>query len=141
VNARGSSGAFVDFDFNDLGNNLCTVSRPQHGEARYVRNTQGVGKYAHVRLVVAPHPGIHCYRFTWRPLPDSLPLPVMRMACLHGVKSGLLEPVAEGRRVAFVEVSVVDGSYHDRDTDEQSIRIASHLAVRDALAHAVLTGV
>lgn len=129
---------YVDFDFDDLGNNLCTVSRPEHGEARYVRYTGGVGRYAHVKLVVAPHPGIGCYRFTWRPLPDSLPLAFMRTACLDGVKGALLEPLVDGRRIAFVEVSVVDGSYHDRDTDEQSMRIAAHLAVRDALAHADL---
>jgi len=132
---------FVDFDLEDVGGDLCTVSRSEHGEGKYVRNVEGVGKYAHVRAVIAPHPGIHCYRFAWRPLKDSLPLPFMRAACIDGVRRALLERVADGRRIAFVEVSIVDGSYHDRDTDDESMRIAAYLAVRDALARVRLISV
>jgi elongation factor G len=136
VNA--SDEYIIDFDFEEVGDDLCTVSRSEHGEGKYVRNLRGVGKYAHVRVVVGPHPGIRCYRFTWRPLKASLPLPFMRAACLGGVRDALLEPVGDGRRIAFVEVSIVDGSYHDRETDEQSVRTAAYLAVKDALTRAKL---
>jgi elongation factor G len=132
---------FIDFDFEEVGDNLCTVAGSEHGEGKYVRNLQGVGKYAHVRVVVAPHPGIRCYRFTWRPPKASLPLPFMRAACLAGVRHALLEPVADGRRIAFVEVSIIEGSYHDRDTDEQSVRTAAYLAVKDALTRSRLISV
>ena len=62
----------------------------------------------------------------------------MKDACLDGVKRALFEPVADGRRIAFVQVSIVDGSYHDRDTDQQSLGIAAYMAVRDALARVPL---
>jgi elongation factor G len=128
-----SNADFIDFDLEKVDGDLCTVSRSEHGEGKYVQNVSGVDKYAHVRAVIAPHPGIHCYRFAWRPLKDSLPLSFMKAACFDGVRRALLERVADGRRLAFVEVSIVDGSYHDRDTDDESVRIAAYLAVRDAL--------
>jgi elongation factor G len=136
-----SNEDFVDFDLEEVSDDLCTVSGSEHGEGKYVRNFKGVGKYAHVRAVIAPHPGIRCYRFTGQPLKDSLPLGFMRDACFDGVKRALLERVADGRRIAFVEVSIVDGSYHDRDTDDESVRTAAYLAVRDALARARLISV
>jgi|RhiMetdeSRZDD1v2_1073273.scaffolds.fasta_scaffold224044_4 translation elongation factor EF-G len=136
-----SDDYFIDFDFEEVGDDLCTVSRSEHGEGKLIQNLHGVGKYAHVRVVVGPHPGIRCYRFTWRPLQASLPLPFMRAACLSGVRDALLEPVGAGQRIAFVEVSIVDGSYHDRETDEQSVRTAAYLAVKDALTRCRLISV
>jgi len=136
-----SDDYFIDFDFEEVGDDLCTVSRSEHGEGKLIQNLHGVGKYAHVRVVVGPHPGIRCYRFTWRPLQASLPLPFMRAACLSGVRDALLEPVGAGQRLAFVEVSIVDGSYHDRETDEQSVRTAAYLAVKDALTRCRLISV
>jgi hypothetical protein len=126
----------VDFDLDGPNSHSCTVSRAEQGEGRFVSHRYGISRYAHVKVVVARHPGIHCYRFTWRPADASLPLAFMKAACLEGVKRALVEPLADGRRIAFIEVSVVDGSYHDRDTDEQSMGIAAYMAVRDALARA-----
>jgi hypothetical protein len=92
-------------------------------------------------VVVAPHQGIHCYRFTWNPVEGSLPLSFMRAACFNGVQEALRQPLADGRQIAFIEVSILDGSYHDLDTDEQATAIAAALAVRDALTGAELTAV
>ena len=65
----------------------------------------------------------------------------MRSACFEGVKTAVAEPLGDGRRIAFVEVTVVDGSYHELDTNEQSMRIAAYLAVRHALEHAQLVDI
>jgi len=127
----------IDFDL-DISKVTCTVSQAQPGEGRFIKYRDGVGRYAHVKVVVAPHPGIHCYRFVWEPLKASLPLSFMRGACLEGVKRALVEPLADGRQIAFVQVSIVDGSYHEQDTDEQAVGIAAFLAVQDALARASL---
>jgi hypothetical protein len=57
---------------------------------------------------------------------------------LDGVKQALFKPFDDGRQIAFVQVTVVDGSYHEVDTDRQSLAVAAYLAVRDALARATL---
>lgn len=68
----------------------------------------------------------------------ALPHAFMREACLAGVTRALREPLDDGRQVVFVEVSVENGSWHECDTDEDSMERASHLAVRDALRQARL---
>jgi elongation factor G len=132
-----TDGDSIDFDL-DISGVTCTVLQAEPGEGRYISHRDGVSRYGHVKVVVSPHPGIHCYRFVWEPLKTSLPLPFMRAACLEGVKRALVELLADGRQIAFVEVSIVDGSYHEHDTNEQAVVIAAFMAVRDALARATL---
>jgi elongation factor G len=129
---------FIDFDLEDLRGDLCTCSRPVSGEGRFIKQKGGDSRFAHVKLVVGPHPGIHCYRFIWRPENDSLPKSFMRAACLAGVKEALRKPLRDGRRIAFVEVAIVDGSWHEQDTDEMSLQIATYMAMQDALNKAHL---
>ena len=132
----------TDFDLDLPNTDLCTVSRPAAGHGRYVSHRGGSSMYGHVEVVVAPHPGIiHCYRFSWQPAAASLPLAFMRSACFEGAKTAVGEPLGDGRRIAFVEVTVVDGSYHELDTNEQSMRIAAYLAVRHALGQAQLVDI
>jgi hypothetical protein len=101
-----SDDDFVDLDLDEIGDDLCTATREEHGEGKFVRGKAVGGKYAHV-----------------------------------GVKKALAEPVSDGRRIAFVDVSIVDGSYHEWDTDEPSVHIAAYFAVRDALTRARLVDV
>jgi translation elongation factor EF-G len=65
-----------------------------------------------------------------------LPFPWMKNACLAGVKAALSEPLPSGDRVVLVRVAVIDGSYHTTDTDEEAVRTAAKLAVRQALSTA-----
>lgn len=62
----------------------------------------------------------------------------MKTACLEGVKAALLRPLPNGMRVARVQVTVVDGSWHDIDTDFRAMAIAASLAVQDAISRAHL---
>jgi hypothetical protein len=96
------------------------VAAAQNGDGRFVRHADGYSEYGRVKVTVEPHPGIHCYRFVWQAA-GALPLPFMRGACLEGIKRALAEPLADGRRVAFIQVSIVDGRLHDRDTNEHSL--------------------
>ena len=115
-----------------------TVSSPCEGEGRFKQHRDGTSRYAHVKVIVAPFSGIHCFRFVWNPIEAALPLSFMRAACLEGVKEALFKPLNDDRQVAFVQVTVIDGSYHDVDTDHHSVTAAAYLAVRDAFARATL---
>lgn len=131
---------FIDFDLEITGA-TCTVLQAQPGHGRFSRYRGDLSRYGEVKVIVAPHPGIHCYRFAWAAPKDALPLPFMRGACLEGVKDALAMPLADGRQIAFVQVTVVDGSYHEQDTDAQALMIAASMAVQDALRRARLVDV
>ena len=51
------------------------------------------------------------------------------------------EPLDDGRRIAFIEIAIVDGSYHEIDTDDRSVETAAFMAVRDAITRAALVNV
>jgi elongation factor G len=137
-----SQSEFVDFDADDALPRLCTVARETPGTGLFKRQLAGRGRFGHVGVVLGPHPGIHGYRFSWsQATSHALPHAFMRGACLAGVKRALIEPLSDGRRLMFVAVSVVDGSYHETDSDEQSVEQAAYLAVRNAVATATLVDV
>jgi elongation factor G len=131
---------FIDFDL-DINGVICTVLQAEPGHGRFVRYQGGIGRYGEVKVVVAPHPGIHCYRFVWAVADDALPLSFMRGACLEGVKDALARPLTDGRQIAFVQVTVVDGSYHDQDTDAHAVMSAASMAVQNALGRATLVDI
>jgi translation elongation factor EF-G len=62
----------------------------------------------------------------------------MKGACFEGVKTALLRPLPDGLRIAFIQVTVVDGAWHDTDTDEMAITIAASMAVQNAISRAHL---
>jgi elongation factor G len=133
---------FVDFDPDHAGSRLCTVTRDTTGDGMFKRQTGGRGRFGHVRVVLSRHPGIHGYRFVWTPdASQALPLAYMRGSCLAGVTRALREPLTDGRQLMFVAVSVVDGAYHETDSDESAFELAAYLAVRNAANATILVDV
>jgi elongation factor G len=131
-------GDVVEFDLESEEPAALTVAHAVGGEGRYVRAERGPGSYGHIRLALYPYRGARSYRFEWQVPRGALPPTYMKRAALEGVKEALLEPLPRGGRVSRLRVCVVDGSYHESDSDEQSVRIAAALAVREALARATL---
>ncbi len=126
----------VQFDLEGEGPATLTVAHGVGGEGRYLRTGRGPGSYGHIRVTLYPHRGARPYRFEWQVPRGALPPAYMKRAALAGVKEALVEPLPRGERVSCLRVSVVDGSYHETDSDEQSVRIAAAMAVRDALSRA-----
>jgi translation elongation factor EF-G len=126
---------FIDFDPDEMPARLCPVTGIATGVGMFKRQlSAGRGRFGHVEVRLGPHPGIHGLRFMWPQSVDAmLPLSYMREACFAGAKRALNEPLNDGRQVICVEVAVVDGSYHEHDTDGASMETAAYLAVRDAL--------
>lgn len=85
------------------------------GEGRIVRQTGGVGEYAHVKLSVEPMAGNIGFQFTENvTLRDSLPrkfLSYIELGILSASKKGLW-----GFPVGGFLVYIEDGSYHDVDS-------------------------
>lgn len=125
----------IDFELDDPDRRLCTIADRAEGEAKL--SDYGHHKYAHVKVVLEPESAPASFTFGWEAF-EVLPFPWAKDACLAGVKAALSEPLPGGERVVLVRVSVVSGSYHDADTDEESVRTAARIAVRRALSNATL---
>jgi hypothetical protein len=118
---------YVDFDPEVLGSDLCTVVRAVSGHGRFIRQREGNHTFGDIKVTVAPYSGSRCYRLRWKASPESLPKPFMKGAGFEGIKEALLRPLSDGRQIAFVEVAVVDGAFHDLDTDELAVKIAASM--------------
>lgn len=123
----------IDFELEEPGRRRCTIADRAEGEAKL--SDYRHQKYAHVKVVLEPASGPASFIFGWEAF-DVFPFPWAKDASLAGVKAALSEPLPGGDRIVLVRVSVVGGSFHDTDTDEESVRTAARLAVRRALSNA-----
>jgi len=112
-----------------------TITQPAKAEGRYVRQTGGRGKYGHVWLEVVPQETGAGFTFV-----DAIVGGVVPREYIPAVESGIREAlnngVLGGYPVIDLKATLVDGSYHDVDSDEMSFKFAGSIAVKEALRRA-----
>jgi len=105
------------------------------GEYKLIRQTGGKGQYGHVILRVSPNE--RGKGFTYANLVTAGEIPKEFLgACETGIRESLNNGVILGYPVVDLHVDLVGGSSHDVDSNEQVFKIASILAMREALAAA-----
>jgi elongation factor G len=124
----------------------CTTGAPQiayretitgNASADHLLKKQhgGAGQYA--RVVVTVQPGA---RGSGRVIEDKITGGVIPRqfipGCLKGAEDALRNGVLGGHPVVDVRIELVDGHFHQKDSNELTFRLASRAAVREALAKA-----
>lgn len=108
-----------------------TITQPAKAEGRYVRQTGGRGKFGHVYITIEPQEPGAGFTFV-----DAIVGGVVPREYIPAVESGIREAmdngVLGGYPVIDLKVSLVDGSYHDVDSDEMSFKFAGSIAFKDA---------
>jgi elongation factor G len=129
-----SSSGFIDFDVDLVDRPLVTIANTVVGKAKFVKQTAGVGEYAHLEFELTRHDGPAAFRLAWQ-VPFVLP-EIAKTGALKGVKLAVTEERPEGFQLALIRLTIVDGSYHEVDSTERAFATVAHLAVRDALTRA-----
>ncbi len=113
-----------------------TISRPvQKVEGRFVRQTGGRGQYGHVYIDMEPSgPGVG-YEFVDKIVGGSVPREYISSVD-HGIQEAMESGILAGFPVVDVRVSLVDGSYHDVDSNEMAFKVAGSMAFKNALQRA-----
>jgi elongation factor G len=110
-----------------------TVQSSSSGEAKFVRQRGARSEYAHVRVSVRPAERGRGAILEWNAganIPSQFASSV-----LHGIQDAL-QAGAAGLEVTDVNVTVDDGSFHDRDSNDESFREAAHEAALKAIQQA-----
>ncbi len=107
-----------------------TVTARSTGEARFVRQTGGRGQYGHVILTVAPGPTGSGLVFESEIKRGVIPTEFIP-AVAAGVREAMEAGTIGGYPVVDVQVTVIDGSYHEVDSSDIAFRIAGNLAFKD----------
>lgn len=107
---------------------LETIRKPAEAEGKYIRQTGGSGNYAHVKLRIEPGKG---FEFTSDIKGGVVPQQFIEPIEL-GIREALQGGVLAGYEIVDVKVTLLDGSFHDFDSNEAAFRIAGAMALKEA---------
>ncbi|MCZ7581164.1 MAG: elongation factor G [Fimbriimonadaceae bacterium] len=112
-----------------------TVRVKSKAEGRFVRQTGGSGQYGHCWLELEPLPPGSGIQFENKVVGGAVPkefIPAIEKGVREAAQSGIMA----GYPVVDVKISVVDGSYHEVDSNENAFRQAGVLGFREAMKKA-----
>ena len=111
-----------------------TITQAAPGKEIYKKQTGGRGQFGHVEIEIEPAPGegfVFESHITGGAIPREYIKPVEQ-----GIRDAMERGFLAGYEMVDVKVRLMDGSYHEVDSDERSFHIAGSLAFQDALKKA-----
>ncbi|MFQ3667731.1 MAG: elongation factor G [Fimbriimonadaceae bacterium] len=112
-----------------------TVRVKAKAEGRFVRQTGGSGQYGHCWLEIEPLPPGSGFKFENKVVGGAIPKEYIP-AIEKGIREAMSAGVVAGYPVVDVAVSVVDGSYHEVDSNENAFKQAAVLGFKEAMKKA-----
>ena len=110
-----------------------TITKDAVGEGKLVKQSGGRGQYGHVVLKAYPQERGKGITVENKVVGGTIPKEYIN-ACKKGVIETLTTGILGGYEVIDVMVELLDGSYHEVDSNEQAFQIAASMATKDALA-------
>ncbi len=108
-----------------------TIRRKAEAESKYIKQTGGRGQYGHVVLTVEPSEAGKGLEFVNKIVGGAIPKEFIP-AIEKGVKERMENGVIAGYPLRDIKVTVIDGSYHEVDSNEMAFKIAASMGFSDA---------
>ena len=109
--------------------------RAEKVEGKFVRQTGGRGQYGHV--VINIEPGAPGTGFTFEDKVVGGVIPREYISSVEaGIRDSLDNGVIAGYPIIDVRVELVDGSYHEVDSNEMAFKIAGSMALKEGVRKA-----
>ena len=109
-----------------------TITRPAKAEGRFVRQSGGRGMYGVVVLEVEPLEPASGFEFVNKIVGGVVPREYVP-AVEAGVKESLGSGVVANYPMVDLRVSLVDGSYHEVDSNEMAFKMAGSIGFKEAV--------
>ncbi|MCB0140966.1 MAG: elongation factor G [Caldilineaceae bacterium] len=107
-----------------------TITKPVRVEGRFVRQSGGRGQYGHVWLELEPNDPGAGFLFEERIVGGVVPREYFN-AIQKGIEEAMGAGVMAGYPVVDVKVALVDGSYHEVDSNEMAFKIAASIGFKE----------
>ncbi|HCW74334.1 MAG TPA: elongation factor G, partial [Clostridiaceae bacterium] len=108
-----------------------TIKRAVKAEGKFVRQSGGRGQYGHAVIELSPHDGDYIFE-------NGIVGGVVPREYIPAVDQGIREAsqagVIGGYPTINFKAKIVDGSYHDVDSNEMAFKIAGSMAFKNAMA-------
>jgi len=104
-------------------------------EGKFIKQSGGRGQYGHVWLKVEPNEAGKGYEFVDAIKGGSVPreyIPAVQKGIADTIPNGVLA----GFPVVDVKVTLIDGSYHEVDSNENAFKMAGSMAFKEGLRRA-----
>lgn len=112
-----------------------TITKAAEAEGKYIKQSGGRGQYGHCVLTVEPQPRGTGFEFVDGVKGGAIPREFIP-AIQKGVKESLDRGIQASFPVVDVKVTLLDGSYHEVDSNEVAFKIAGSMAFKDACKNA-----
>jgi len=112
-----------------------TITRAAGGEGKLVKQTGGRGQYGHVILAVRPNEKGKGLTIDNKVIGGAIPKEYIH-AVMKGITESMTNGIIAGYPVIDVHVEILDGSYHDVDSNENAFTMAAIFAMKDGFKNA-----
>ncbi len=112
-----------------------TITLPAAGEGKLIKQSGGRGQYGHVIVNVQPNERGKGLTIENKVIGGTIPKEYIP-ACRKGIEEAVLNGIVGGYPVVDVNVDIIDGSYHDVDSNEMAFKLAAIFAVKDGFKKA-----
>ena len=112
-----------------------TITTAAGGEGKLVKQSGGRGQYGHVILSMKPNEKGKGLTIENKVIGGTIPKEYMN-AVFKGVNEAMSNGIIAGYPVVDVHVEILDGSYHDVDSNENAFTMAAIFAMKDGFKKA-----
>jgi len=112
-----------------------TITASSTGEGKLIKQSGGRGQYGHVIVTVQPNERGKGLTIENKVVGGTIPKDYIP-AVKKGLEEAVLNGVVGGFPVIDVHVDIIDGSYHDVDSNELAFKMAAIFALKDGMKKA-----
>ena len=112
-----------------------TVRKPSKAEGKWIKQSGGKGQYGHAVIELQPGDPASGFEFVSKIVGGSIPKEYIP-AIEQGVKEACESGIVAGYPLIDVKVTLVDGSYHEVDSNEMAFKLAGSQAIKEAVMKA-----
>ena len=112
-----------------------TITKNAEGEGKFIRQSGGKGQYGHACITVEPNEKGKGVEILNEIVGGTIPKEYIP-AVIAGIEEAIKGGVYCGYQVIDIKVAVVDGSFHEVDSNELAFRMAGIFALKDAFKKA-----
>jgi elongation factor G len=112
-----------------------TITKSADGEGKFIRQSGGRGQYGHACIKIQPNEKGKGVEVENEIVGGTIPKEYIP-AVINGIEEAIRGGVYAGYQVIDVKVQVVDGSFHEVDSNELAFKMAGIFALKDAFKKA-----
>jgi elongation factor G len=112
-----------------------TITKSADGEGKFIRQSGGRGQYGHAFVKIEPNEKGKGVEIENKIVGGAIPREYIP-AVIDGIEEAIRSGVYAGYQVIDVKVQIVDGTFHEVDSNELAFKMAGIFALKDAFKKA-----